>query len=298
MFKAGIDNLPINLWGHPVWSNRIRHSCRCLPFSPQFFGSFDMKKIELTQKQFALVDDADFEWLNQWKWFTHNKEYSDYAARSCRSSGDKRQTVMMHRVILELTDSLVYGDHKNGDGLDNQRHNLRSCTPYYNQGNRRKFTIGTSRFKGVCWNSKRKKWQADIGHMRTTINLGFFNSENDAAIAYNKRAKDLFGQFAKLNIIPNVLTLNGGVVVDIRTGVAIPGVSRASEYVDTAERMNVGDHVQFKKKTEALSMQRALKKIGAVGKVRPLGAEYGCWATAVPKDPADGIAAPADAPKA
>ena len=66
--------------------------------------------------------------------------------------------------------------------------------------NRRKQT-GTSRFKGVCWHKKAGKWQAKIQHNFVRIRLGLFSSEEDAARAYNRKAKELFGEFAKLNEI-------------------------------------------------------------------------------------------------
>jgi hypothetical protein len=163
-----------------------------------------MKKISLTQKQFALVDDEDYEWLSKWKWCvekTQTKRRNYYAVRGTERKG-KSFFFRMHRVIMKAEKGQIV-DHINGNGLDNRKKNLRFCTSYQNSCNQIKTSKGTtSKHKGVCKISKK------IRIFRTfyiaSINgkvLGRFTTEKEAALAYNVAAKKLHGEFAKLNII-------------------------------------------------------------------------------------------------
>jgi len=101
----------------------------------------------------------------------------------------------MHNLIMGT--KLV--DHKNGNGLDNQKNNLRNCTNQQNHMNRRPKKNCTSKFKGVCRFKKDLKWTAVIKFNRKQIYIGIFGNEEDAAKAYDKKAKELFGEFAYLN---------------------------------------------------------------------------------------------------
>lgn len=103
-------------------------------------------------------------------------------------------TVRMHHVILGVPSS-VRIDHRNGDGLDNQRHNLRPATRSQNQANRVKRAGATSRFKGVCKDGNR--WLSYIG--ASNDRLGSFSAEEDAAMAYDRAARERYGEFARLN---------------------------------------------------------------------------------------------------
>ncbi len=158
-----------------------------------FTGDSIMKCIPLTQGKFALVDDADYSWLNQWKWYAHKDCHTYYAQRH-----DKGKTVSMHRVILDVP-SGVLSDHRNHNGLDNQRHNIRRCTNAENQYNQLPTGTGTSKYKGVHWN--RGRWQASIKYKGKQLNFSRHKSEVEAARAYNKKAKELFGEFASINAI-------------------------------------------------------------------------------------------------
>src|SRR5690606_13722007 len=103
----------------------------------------------------------------------------------------------IHRLILGAKCG-KYVDHINGDTLNNSRQNLRLCSQLENSRNRRKQFGSSSSFKGVTWNKLNKKWQAQIknGH---NIYLGLFKSEIAASTAYNKKAIEIFGRFARLN---------------------------------------------------------------------------------------------------
>lgn len=105
----------------------------------------------------------------------------------------------MHRAILGIN-SKTKVDHKDGDGLNNQRQNIRVATTSQNGGNRRKQAKPTSsKFKGVCWHKRDKVWQVMIMANGKYTYVGFFQSEVEAAMAYNKAATSLFGEFAHLN---------------------------------------------------------------------------------------------------
>lgn len=159
-----------------------------------------MKQIPLTQGYIALVDDIDFEWLNQWKWGALKAPHTVYAVRyTSRAGGKKPQFVYMHRLILEARKGQET-DHRNGNGLDNQRANLRFCTSSQNNMNRA-HGRGTSVYKGVSWSTRRRKWQVQIGCEGKSVFLGRFDSEEEAACAYNTAALERFGEFAHLNDI-------------------------------------------------------------------------------------------------
>jgi hypothetical protein len=105
----------------------------------------------------------------------------------------------MHRQLLGLTDPSEQVDHRNHDGLDNRRENLRPCTNQQNQHNQRKRAGCTSRYKGVHWDFRNGSWRAAIKAEGRTIHLGRFQDEDDAARAYDDAARRLFGEFALTN---------------------------------------------------------------------------------------------------
>jgi len=158
-----------------------------------------MKRIQLTQGKFALVDDADFEWLNQWKWYAHKERNTFYAMRNVRV-GLRWKHVYMHREILGLGfDDKRQGDHINMDGLDNRRVNLRIATHVENGRNRGKQANNTSGYKGVRWHKHAKKWQARIEVNGKCKHLGYFIAPEDAARRYDKAARKYHGEFANVN---------------------------------------------------------------------------------------------------
>lgn len=168
-------------------------------FGRLHFQGVVMKQIPLTQGRVALVDDEDFERLNQFKWCAHKIGNSYYAARHL----DRKHLIGMHRQILNVSIGLVV-DHINGDGLDNRRKNLRLCTHAQNLWNTRKHRrkTTTSRFIGVSWWTIGKIWRAVIWANGKQILIGSFHSEQDAAKAYDIKAKEIRGEFAVLNFPP------------------------------------------------------------------------------------------------
>ena len=160
-----------------------------------------MKKIKLTNGLVALVDDEDFEELNQYKWQAHWSDHvrSYYAMRSETKSDGRQRTVQMHREILKISRRHILIDHKNHDTLDNRKANLRLCNYQQNGGNKRKRPGLTSPFKGVSFDRKSNKWRAAIKVNYQQKNLGFYENPADAARAYDRAALDAFGDFAKTN---------------------------------------------------------------------------------------------------
>lgn len=148
----------------------------------------------------VLVDDDDFEELNKFKWVIQKTNDNYYATRSIRVDNTKRMGIQMHRTVMKLKqgDGLIV-DHKNHNGLDNRKENLRIVTASQNNQNRRSRKNSTSKYLGVCWFKRDKKWQAAIKTGGKQIKLGFFISEIDAAKAYNQAALKYFKEYANLN---------------------------------------------------------------------------------------------------
>lgn len=176
-----------------------------------------MKKIFLyegrgkNQKQtnkFVMVDDEDYDMLNAHKWFlmsiyhTENKIY--YARRYEKNTGQKVKAILMHRVILGLAGKEEKGDHVDGNGLNNQRANLRKSTHSQNMSNRKSASNSTSSYLGVHKYINRKgaeRYQVSIKHNDKTYSKAGFISEDVAAGYYNSKASELKKEFARLNII-------------------------------------------------------------------------------------------------
>lgn len=157
-----------------------------------------MKKIPLTQGKFALVDDADYVKLSKFKWSARKAPDTFYATRAARVGPGRQKIVRMHQVILRLRDGDL-PDHKDGNGLNNQRHNLRRSDKHTNTFNRRKRTRASSKYKGVGWHTRLGRWRARIMYSGKSYFLGHFGSAVSAARAYDKAAKRYFGRFAYLN---------------------------------------------------------------------------------------------------
>lgn len=154
-----------------------------------------MKKIPLTKGMFAIVDDEDFERINQHRWYyTHG-----YARRDSKISG-KRFRIYMHRIIIGSYDGILI-DHIDGNSLNNVRSNLRHSTNTENVRSQRKSLkrCKSSIYKGVSFDGWRKLFCARIMVDRKGKFLGRFSNEKQAALAYNNAAKKYFGKFAVLN---------------------------------------------------------------------------------------------------
>ena len=151
-------------------------------------------RIELSWGKWAIVDAEDYEQLSKYRWCAIQTGRNWYA-----KTFDRNGIILsMHRFITNAPKGL-FVDHKNHNGLDNRRSNLRLCTHAQNQQNTKPRSGGTSKYKGVFWEKAKKKFRAKITHNRKGIHLGYFDDEIDAAKAYDKKAVELFGEFAYLN---------------------------------------------------------------------------------------------------
>ena len=155
-----------------------------------------MKKIPLYQGKFALIDDDDFERVNRFKLVAVRFGTSGWYVY-CEAKGKR---IFLHRLALGLPQArFPRVDHKDRNGLNNQKSNLRFCTGSQNKANQTKNKNNKSGFKGVSWSARDKNWKAYIGFQYKTIALGLFENKIDAAIAYDEAAKKYFGEFALLN---------------------------------------------------------------------------------------------------
>jgi hypothetical protein len=150
-----------------------------------------MREISLSRGLIAQIDDTDSELVNRYAWFAE-----DYRGKfRARATGTK---IYMHRLIMGDPPDGHEIDHINGDALDNRRSNLRFCTRSQNAQNRGKRKGTTqSLYKGITRN--KKGWQARITVDGKRISLGLFKNELEAALAYDTKAKELFGEYAKCN---------------------------------------------------------------------------------------------------
>src|SRR5580658_9253484 len=156
-----------------------------------------MLRILLADEIFAKIDDADLLLVSGFPWKPLRPKPSNPMTYAHAWNG--YQSFYMHRLVFGVKpDETV--DHADGDGLNNQRYNLRNATKGQQQANRGgQRNNHSSRFKGVFWNDDRSRWQASIHSEGKTRYIGRFDDEEDAARAYDERALALFGSFARLN---------------------------------------------------------------------------------------------------
>lgn len=163
--------------------------------------------VELANGGFTQIDDADWPLVSPYVW----RHYTKRRLGSSVTYADARVTtngkwgyLQMHRLILGLSDPRVQVDHRNRDGLDNRRANLRVATNSQNHANQDKPITNTSGYKGVSRNRTNKlhPWFAQIGVNRKQLYLGCFSTPAEAALAYDRAALQHFGEFARLNFPP------------------------------------------------------------------------------------------------
>ncbi len=144
--------------------------------------------VELTQGKFAKIDIEDIGRVKLSCWHYSKVGYP------CSNR------VTLHRMIMNPPVGMVV-DHINGDKLDNRRINLRICTRTNNNQNSGCIKIKTSKYKGVCWSKGKQKWIVQINSNGKYYFVGCYKNEIDAAVAYNEKAKELHGEFARLNTL-------------------------------------------------------------------------------------------------
>ncbi len=192
LVDAGEPLLP-RCANHPRWPGQLhdvpgvpcRHY-RPRPNPPQGDG---VRMIAMINGGYAYVDAADYEWLNRWKWHLVN---------GCAVRWDKGNQVFMHRQILPPPPGKVT-DHGDGNKANNCRSNLRVCSQAENSRNRCKPNGASSAYKGVFYDRERHKWVAKCCCRSKPVWTGYFDTEEEAARAYDRQAVELFGEFARLN---------------------------------------------------------------------------------------------------
>lgn len=166
-----------------------------------------MRRIKLTKGYVALVDNEDYERVmaaGPWHAFVdqrQGKTVNVYAVHSERENGQS-VTYRMHRFIMRVYSPLVDIDHKDHSGLNNQKYNLRRATGAQNCRNVRLYSSNTSGYKGVSAHktvTKPVQWKAQIRFNLKHIYLGLFPTAKQAALAYDTKARELFGEFAHTN---------------------------------------------------------------------------------------------------
>jgi AP2 domain len=164
-----------------------------------------MRTVELTQGYVTLVDDADFDRVSAHKWCANvdRRRGKVYAYRKTHGPHHKRTSLYLHRELLGVTNPKVRVDHDDGNGLNNQRYNIRVCSTRQNNMNQKKRSDGmSSKYKGVSWHKRDKKFYAAIKIEGKSKFLGAFESERDAAKSYDAAAREHFGDFAVCNFPP------------------------------------------------------------------------------------------------
>ncbi len=161
------------------------------------------RRIPVTPGRFAIVDAADYDKLSKYKWWTLCHHNTAYAVTL-----HKGKYLYMHRLVMDAPTGLVV-DHIDHNGLNNTRKNLRLCTAKQNLYNRRPQKGGTSKYKGVSWKAQNRKFCVKIAYEGKQYHLGCFTDEKEAARAYDKKANELFGEFAYLNFPADLNTKYG-----------------------------------------------------------------------------------------
>lgn len=179
--------------------SQVSHVPLIAPCSGRSTAMPDVIRIPLGNGKVTIVDELDYPLVAPYKWYACRSFNTWYARTSfSRFNQGTRKAIDMHALIVPCPPGMVR-DHRNGDGLDNRRENIRICTQSQNQQNRAHVINNTSGFKGVTWHRQMGKWQAAIKHKNKSYHLGLFDLATDAARAYDRKARELFGEFARTN---------------------------------------------------------------------------------------------------
>lgn len=158
-----------------------------------------MREIALTQDKVSLVDEEDYWLCLPRSWSAINPSYNKWYAVTYVGGGrENSKLVLMHRFIFDL-DNDRQVDHIDGNGLNNQRSNLRIVTAAQQSYNKKKQQNCTSQYKGVTWWSRDGTWKAQIMKNGVNYHLGYFQNELDAALAYDSKSKELHGEHGRRN---------------------------------------------------------------------------------------------------
>jgi len=158
-----------------------------------------MQKIELTRDMFALIDDEDIEEVSKYNWRARKGRNTYYATTHIGDWRDKKN-IHLHNLVMNTPAGFII-DHKDHNGLNCQKDNMRICTKRQNGKNRSSW--GVSKYLGVSQVKHKTciRWEAKIFSDGERKYLGSFRLEKEAAIAYNNAAQKIHGVFANLNAL-------------------------------------------------------------------------------------------------
>jgi hypothetical protein len=165
------------------------------------FG-YTYRRIYLGDRSWAILDQRDYYELSKFRWYIKGSFGKFYAVRNYKYDSRQTKTVSMHREVMSAPRGLLV-DHRNRNGLDNRRENLRLATSSQNNCNRPKRKNTSSQYIGVCFNKAGKRWGVNIQNKNWNKGkktfIGYFDLEIDAARAYDAAARKYHGEFAQLN---------------------------------------------------------------------------------------------------
>ena len=165
----------------------------------QWKYGYSYRRIYLGEGRFTIVDPPDFYRFNKSHWLFKTRGNCFYAIRFINTSNDKLKFILLHREIMKAPKGLLV-DHRNNDGLDNRRANLRIATRSQNGMNsRRNKSKTSSQYVGVTFDKRKRRWFTRIYFNNKCIRIGYFEGEIVAAKAYDAAAKKYYGEFARLN---------------------------------------------------------------------------------------------------
>lgn len=246
-----------------------------------------MKKIALSNGGYALVSDKDHPYLRHSKWSRRRKRSTSDVWYAMRWNPETRINIPMQRDILGSREGYLI-DHRDGNGLNNMRSNLRFSTPLQNNRNRKIPSHNTTGYKGLRYYpfGKGGCWMARIKIFGRYIQLGYYKTKEEAAIAYNIAAKKHFGAFARLNQLPpefaNVIpqSIKPGTRPRINNTSGYEGVGYFKQSKSWYSRLRYESQViyfgYFDSKEEAAYIrdQFALQLFGDSAKLNILNKEY------------------------
>lgn len=162
-----------------------------------------MKEIKFKNGLRAFIDDEDFELVDKFTWYceAHGRTFRSFAVKDKNIEGKRtRKKIFLHRFILKAEKGQII-DHIDGNALNNQRSNLRFCTHAQNIMNGPRRLGSSSKYLGVSWYKLNGKWKSQIQHNGKNFHIGTYDSEIEAALAYNVAASFAFREFARLNVV-------------------------------------------------------------------------------------------------
>lgn len=158
-----------------------------------------MKEIPLTKGMVALVDDEDYELVSQYRWFARQHRNTYYATRNYRDEHGRKRPVDMHLLLMGRDEAGREVDHADGNGLNDQRANLRWATPSEQRRNSAMHRDNRTGFKGVSFDKERGMFVAQLTSNYQKVFHARFRTAEEAARAYDEKAREVFGSFARLN---------------------------------------------------------------------------------------------------